>query len=125
MVYETWKQLIHNQINDGYYLSTYGRIRYRNNEPYEPTYPSSNGYNYSLFVLKYENNDIPHHQLFPIDDLLGITFIPIPKELKNKPIKITHIDGDTRNNHISNLEWIEDIEEWRDCTYPGVKPGYV
>lgn len=117
MTKEIWKPLIHNQIEDGYYLSTYGRIRYKDNEPYDPTYPSSNGYNYSLFILRYEGNDIPHHQLFPIDELLGLTFIPIPDELKDKQIKIIHIDGNNRNDHISNLQWIEDIEEWRFLKY--------
>ena len=38
MANEIWKPLIHNQINDGYYLSTYGRIRYKDNEPYDPSY---------------------------------------------------------------------------------------
>lgn len=120
---EIWRKLHHPYINDGYYLSTYGRIRYKNNEPYDPTYPSSNGYDYSLFVLKYVNNDIPHHRLFPIDELIGITFIPIPEELKGKLLTIKHINGDTRDIDLSNLEWIEDIEEWRYCTYPSVKPG--
>lgn len=120
---EIWKPLIHNQIDEGYYLSTHGRIRYKNNEPYQPTYPSSNGYNYSLFVLKHKNDDIPQQKLFPVDELLGTVFIPIPKELNNKPITIKHIDGDNRNDFIINLKWIEDVEEWKNCTYPGVKPN--
>jgi hypothetical protein len=112
---EQWKPLSHNKIQNGYYLSSYGRIRYEDNDPYEPEYHSSNGYDYSLFGLCREGNDIIQHQLFPIDDLIGMTFIPVPNELKNKPIKIIHIDGNNRNNHISNLKWVEDIEEWRDA----------
>ena len=123
-MYEQWKPLSHNQIRNGYYLSSYGRIRYEDNDPYEPTYHSSNGYDYSLFVLKNNEGDPSRHQrLFPIDDLIGITFIPISEELENKPIRINHIDNDLRNNHINNLEWVEDVEEWKDVTYPGVKPG--
>ena len=124
MLPEKWKPLKHSQIHDGYYLSSYGRIRYEDNDPYEPTYHSSNGYDYSLFVLKNNEGDPSRHQrLFPIDDLIGITFIPISEELENKPIRINHIDNDLRNNHINNLEWVEDVEEWREVTYPGVKPG--
>lgn len=123
MLSEKWKQLSHNQIRNGYYLSSYGRIRYEDNDPYEPTYHSSNGYDYSLFVLKNNEGDPSRHQrLFPIDDLIGITFIPISEELENKPIRINHIDNDLRNNHINNLEWVEDVEEWRLVTYPGVTP---
>ena len=99
---EQWKPLSHNKIQDGYYVSSYGRIRYGNNDPYEPEYHSSNGYDYSLFGLYREGNDVIQHQLFPIDDLIGVTFIPVPNELENKPIKIIHIDCDNRNNNISN-----------------------
>lgn len=120
---EQWKPLSHNKIQDGYCLSSYGRIRYEDNDPYEPEYHSSNGYDYSLFGLCREGNDIIQHQLFPIDDLIGMTFIPVPNELENKPIKIIHIDGDNRNNHISNLKWVEDIEEWKEVTYPEVVSG--
>ena len=56
----------------------------------------------------------------PIDDLIGMTFIPVSNELKNKPIKIIHIDGDNRNNHISNLKWVEDIEEWKEVVYKDI-----
>lgn len=59
-------------------------------------------------MLKYVNNDVPHHRLFPIDELLGITFIPIPKELEGKLLTIKHINGDTRDIDLSNLEWLEE-----------------
>lgn len=120
---EIWKRLIHDKIADGYELSSYGRIRIlnqANSNPYEPSYHSTNGYDYELFLLKSENNDFKQ-QLFPIDELLASTFIPIPDELDGKRLTVKHINGDNHNNHISNLEWIEDTEIWKISTYPDMK----
>lgn len=110
---EQWKSLNHKQIQDGYYLSSYGRIRYENNDPYEPEYHSSNGYDYSCFVLKEEYRTNSISRLFPIDDLIGMTFLTSHPTLRDVRVKINHIDGDNRNNNLSNLEWVEDVEEWR------------
>lgn len=121
-----WKPLQHPMISDGYLISDKGHVRNKDcDEEYlSADYHSSNGYDFIMLIVKEEyriNNSL--FMLFPIDELLGITFIPIPTELKDKPITIKHINGDTRDIDLSNLEWIEDIEEWRDCTYPNVKPG--
>lgn len=122
-----WKPLKHPMIVDGYLISNKGYIRNKDCDESDyliPDYHSSNGYDFIMLIVKEKyriNNSL--FMLFPIDELLGITFIPIPTELKDKPITIKHINCDTRDIDLSNLEWIEDIEEWRDCTYPGVKPG--
>ena len=111
---EEWKELSHSRIMDGYYLSTYGRIRFKNDDPYEAEYHSSNGYDYSAFMLKPEYvTSTSLTQLFPIDTLIGLTFLTYDPEKRNMNVRIHHIDGDTRNNKLSNLEWIEDKEEWR------------
>lgn len=111
---EEWRELSHSRIMDGYYLSTYGRIRFKNDDPYEAEYHSSNGYNYSAFMLKPEYvTSTSLTQLFPIDTLMGLTFLTYDPEKRNMNVRIHHIDGDTRNNKLSNLEWIEDKEEWR------------
>ena len=122
-----WKPLKHPMIVDGYLISNNGYVRNKDCDESDyltADYHSSNGYDFIMLIVKEKyiiNNSL--FMLFPIDELLGITFISIPKELKDKPITIKHINGDTRDVDLSNLEWIEDIEEWRDCTYPGVKPG--
>lgn len=114
-------------IPEGYLISNTGFIRNKDCDESDyltADYHSSNGYDYILLIVKEEyrvNNSIL--MLFPIDELLASAFIYIPEELTNKRITVKHIDGDTHNIELANLEWIEDVEEWRECTYPGVKPG--
>lgn len=113
-----WNPLHHPDIIDGYDISPYGDIRYnKSNLTYKATYHSSNGYDYALFINK--DND---KQLFPIDEIIAMVYIPVPHELCGKRLTVKHINGDNRDISLSNLEWIEDIEIWKTCTYPGVKP---
>ena len=121
---EFWKPLIHPEIQNGYMLSSYGRIKSSIDDsidPYEALYHSTNGYDYQTFIIKEEYRNNSPLRMYPIDELVALTFISVPDELTNKRVKVKHIDGDNRNNHIDNLEWIEDIEEWRVITYPCVK----
>lgn len=125
MMNEVFKSLVRPIIQDGYMLSSCGRIKSSIDETipiYEPSYHSSNGYDYEPFIIKEEYRNKSTLRMFPIDDLICMTFIPIPDELKGKRVKVNHIDGNTRNNYIDNLEWIEDIEEWRNIRYSNIKP---
>lgn len=118
---EIWRPLIHDEIADGFMLSTYGRIKTKDTEPHEATYHSTNGYDFHPFLLKPTDINgpiIPKIKMYSIDDLLAITFIPIPTELIEKRVKVVHVDGDTRNNRVDNLKWEEDIEEWKFLTQP-------
>jgi len=122
---ELWIKLKHHVIIDGYEISSFGRIRFDNVKAHKPSYHSSNGYDYEYFVIRDEcrisvTNIV---RLFPIDDLVAQTFVPMPDELFGKPAKVEHIDGNLRNNHYENLRWVEDIEEWRDIAFLDVKPG--
>jgi hypothetical protein len=114
-----WKQINHPDIHSGYLVSPQGYIKAKGLDDdkciKEPSYHATNGYD---FVLLY-NKDM-ELQLFPIDDIIAMAYIPIPSSLKNKPIKVSHINGDTRDISLINLQWIEDIEEWRSCTFPGI-----
>ena len=114
-------------IQDGYLISDSGDIKCEispENEYRSELYHSTNGYDYAMFIVKEEyriNNSL--FMLFPIDEIIAIAFIPIPEELTNKRITVKHIDGDTHNIDLVNLEWIEDIEEWRDVDDPEVCSG--
>lgn len=117
---ELFIPLIHPDIHEGYLISIKGNIKssLTNDESYSSPYHSSNGYDYIPLVNKDMNV-----QLFPIDELICHTFLPVPDELQNKKVTIYHINGNNRDNDIDNLEWIEDIEEWKTVTYPGVPYG--
>ncbi len=77
-------------------------------------YHSSNGYDYILLI-----NNKMKLQLFPIDEILAHTFIPIPKSLYNKYLTVKHIDGNTHNNSLENLEWIEN-NNYKLLSYPDI-----
>ena len=120
-----WNPLQHPYIVDGYEISPYGDIRYnKSNLTYKAAYHSSNGYDYAPFILR-DSEDNPNNKirLFPIDEIIAMVYIPVPHELCGKRLTIKHINGDNRDISLDNLEWIEDIEIWKTCTYPGVKPN--
>lgn len=116
-----WRNINHPDILPGYLISPEGYIKAKGMNDKDaitsPSYHSTNGYDFMLL----NNNDMKL-QLFPLDDIIAYAYIPISESLKDKPIKVSHINGDTRDISLDNLEWVEDIEEWRVCTYPGVKP---
>lgn len=122
---EEWELLKHPSIAPGYLISSHGRVSIRgdgfNYPPIDSMYHSSNGYDYFPFItMKCGVPSLP--VLYPIDELVALTFIRVPKELRNgKPVKITHINGDTRDNHSWNLKWEEDIEEWVDPICPIIR----
>lgn len=112
---------------DKYEISDLGDVRQLNKPGEQITfrmeeriYHSTNGYDFVLLTMK---NRIP--RLFAIDTLVAKTFIPIPKELVGKPLKIVHKDGDLKNCAASNLSWEEDVEEWFDCICPIIRKDGV
>ena len=116
-----WEPVNHPDILPGYLISPEGYIKASGMKDEDaitsPSYHSTNGYDFMLL-----NNKDGNLQLFPLDDIIAMAYIPIPESFKDKPIKVSHINGDTRDISLDNLQWVEDIEEWRVCTYPGVKP---
>lgn len=121
---EIWKTINIPEISEGYEVSSIGRIRYKESEPYYASYHSSNGYDYASLMLSENTNTGSMFRLYPIDDIIAIAFVPIPQELLSKKIKVKHIDGDTRNVSIDNMIWVEDIEVWVDLNYPDVMGIY-
>lgn len=86
---------------------------------HNPSYISSNGYMYEF--IRTSDDKLT---LFPFDMLMALTFINVPEELNGKNVKVNHKDGNTMNCRCDNLEWVEDIEEWKDIAYGDIKRGY-
>lgn len=114
----TWKQINHPDILPGYLISPDGYVKAESiddKDAFTSSYHSTNGYDFVLL-----NNTNGELQLFPIDDIIAMAYIPIPESLKDKKIKVSHINGDTRDISLDNLQWIEDIEEWKPAIHPFV-----
>lgn len=87
---------------------------------HEPTYRSTNGY---LYEFVYTIDDL--HILRPFDVLVAATFVPKPKDIPvGTPLKVRHINGKLDDCRAENLEWVEDVEIWRDITTHNIKPNY-
>ena len=48
-----------------------------------------------------------------LDWIVALTFVPMPDHLIELPLTVRHIGNDPSNVNSYNLEWIEDIEEWK------------
>lgn len=52
-----------------------------------------------------------------LDLIVACMFNQVPDELLELPLTVRHIDNDTLNVNSDNLEWIEDIEEWKTSSF--------
>ena len=117
-----WKPVNHPDILPGYLVSPEGYIKANGVKDEDvitsPSYQSTNGYDFMSLI-----NKDGRVQLFPIDDIIAMAYIPIPISLKDKPLKILHINGNTRDISLNNLQWTEDIEENGEYVHtPGLNP---
>lgn len=88
---DNWKEL---PINTRYKVSRYGDVLGQKGTILKPG-TDTNGYK---FVNIYDNNKAFH---LSIHRAVALTYIPNPN---NYP-QINHIDLDKSNNHVDNLEW--------------------
>ena len=95
-------------VIDGYVITTDGVIINDKHPSTDiaipPIYHSSNGYDFIL-LMKTDNS----FQLFPVDEIVASSFIGMPEGKTS----VRHIDGNKRNNNVTNLEWFYEEEEWR------------
>jgi len=83
-------------------------------DPEDYIYHSTNGYDYILI----ERLD-GILTMYPLDQVVYNSFYPDTQNIYEH-FKCIHIDGNLRNNNRYNLECINDVEEWRVITYPGI-----
>ena len=118
---EIWKPIdTRLNIEDCYEVSNLGRIKnIRYNKIQDDIHHSTNGFDYIFIATKDHKPSYQH-----IDVIVCLAFCP--ENVNNvecgKPIIPYHKDGDTRNNRADNLEWIEDVEEWRPLVYKDIDP---
>ena len=88
---------------ENYLVSSLGNVKTINGKLKKVVYDSKNDYGY---VELWKNNKV---KKFRIHRLVAETFIPntLGKE------QVNHIDGDKKNNCVSNLEWVTPKENIR------------
>jgi hypothetical protein len=95
---EIWKKI--NYLHGRYEASSYGRIR--NSETKHIKAQVFDGHYYKFgYDYIYEGNR--YRGWYRVHKAIAESFIPNPD---NKPT-VNHIDGDTSNNNVENLEWAD------------------
>lgn len=113
-----WYDVHHPNIKENTIsVSKDGKIRDNYGE-HNPLYLSSNGYLYEQ--IKDPNDNLV---LFPFDVIMAFTFLPIPSTFLGTKVTVNHKNDILADCNIDNLEWVEDVEEWKMITYPNVKTG--
>lgn len=110
-MFEQWKNI--KGFEKYYQVSNLGRVKSlprtgkysMPNEKILSLIPQKTGY--LQVTLSIEGKKYP----FNVHRLVALNFIDNPK---NKP-QVNHIDGDKKNNNVSNLEWVTHVENSRHC----------
>ena len=118
---EIWKPINPQlDIEDCYYVSNLGKIKnIKYNKIQDDIHHSTNGFDYIFIATKDHKPSYQH-----IDEIVCMTFCQdnVNHVECGKPIIPYHKDGNTRNNRADNLEFVEDIEEWKPLIYGEIDP---
>lgn len=110
---EIWKNI--DEYDGNYQISNHGRVRSVEREVFIKRGSSEYMATYEGRILsvsentRYSNVGIGYNgetRTILVHRLVAQAFTPNPE---NKPY-VNHIDGDTHNNHVSNLEWVTQSE---------------
>ena len=108
MVGEIWKPVL---INPDYAVSNHGRVKRLNTGKILQTICKSTGYNQTNFLINGKRKTIKVHWL--------VTEAFLGKRPKN--LETNHKDGNKRNNHINNLEYVTSSENNKHAYKTGLK----
>lgn len=109
----TRKRIDHPGIRRIYTIDMDGIIYDQHGDTIKP-YNSSNGYDYCTLLSDTQNIFTDPLVIYELGYIVAKTFIPIPDELANEKIIVCHINGNNRDNRVSNLKWVIDVELWSD-----------
>ena len=107
---EIWVPLIHENVVDGYEISSKGRIRIKNmNDEYDIlNFSKQVKRNHVRLVNKTNDHVIFKTTPYFVSTLVAEAFIPIPDELKDCMVIAEHINqNDCYNDSCNNLKWIK------------------
>jgi len=106
---EIWKDI---QDYEGrYQVSSFGRVKNIKTNTII-TGSSDHGY-YSIHVRPSKKSK---QRRLRVNRLVAVAFVPNPE---NKP-EVNHIDGNTKNNNINNLEWVTHSENMKHALKIGL-----
>lgn len=82
------------------YVSTYGHIK---DEHKKNVAAKINGKGYFVVCM--------NHKVYTVHRLVLMTWRPLPND--GTPMTVDHLDSNRRNNHLENLEWVSQEENWK------------
>lgn len=117
---EEWITLKHPDVMCCLYMiSNIGSVKLRSDNTDVKSYLSTNGHVY--IALRNTDNEL---QMFHLGDVVATSFDIFPdNEMIDKPIKIRYRNNDAKDNRPENIEWVEDVEEWKDLSELGFNDG--
>ena len=108
---EQWKAITHykNFVFTGRYeISSWGRIRNRETKTELATYSNQRGQGY--LKTKIIDTKGTRRALY-IHQLVALYFLDAPD---TEGLDVNHIDGNTKNNSYTNLEWISHAQNMKE-----------
>jgi hypothetical protein len=109
---EIWKEInIKNVDTSGYFISSLGRFKNKKGVIMTDYKPHHSGYIYVRVNI----------QKYALHRLIALAFL---ENTDNKPI-VNHIDGNKKNNHLDNLEWVTSSENNSHAHEIGLTTGHT
>ena len=108
---EQWKTITHYKdfvFTGRYEISSWGHIRNRETKAPLATYSNQRGQGY--LKTKIIDTKGTRRALY-IHRLVALYFLDAPDE---EGLEINHIDGDSRNNSYTNLEWLSHAQNMKE-----------